>query len=111
MSVRFDTLDEKGETRRDRNIRFFSPEMNRTAVIPRGCEHYVSWFWDLSSLRKWGEAGPEPVTPDLLMGWTALTGVKMSRQDVSILRQMDDAFRSAVARERKEQMDRERARR
>ena len=46
---------------------------------------------------------PQPLGPDGIMSWSALTGVTIRPDEVEILRSMDHAYRAAMAEEAREQ--------
>ncbi|MGA0564173.1 phage tail assembly chaperone [Ancylobacter sp. VNQ12] len=110
LTVRYDTPDEKGETRRQRNIRFDEGEKNPDIEIPDGAEHILGWFWDLSSARSHGFSGPNPLSLSDIAAWSRLMGEIVSREEIAILRAMDTAFVAAITAEQSAQMERNRSR-
>jgi hypothetical protein len=42
--------------------------------------------------------------------WAEMTGTRITREEISILRSMDESFRSALAREHREQRERDKQR-
>lgn len=65
--------------------------------------HIVNWFWDLNASRSQGFDGPLPLTFSELSAWREMTGEMPSREELSIIRQMDQAYLSALAKEREDQ--------
>lgn len=72
-------------------------------------EHLWEWFWDMSRDRKWGEAGPDPIGLAGIRLWSEMTGTTIRPEEVEIIRDMDDAYRSALAIERADQQRRRKA--
>lgn len=108
LAVRYDTPDERGETRRQRNIRFGEGEKNPDIEPPDGAEHILDWFWDLSAARSHGFSGPNPLSLSDIANWSRLTGEIVTREEVGILRQIDAAYVAAVAEEQAAQAERDR---
>lgn len=66
----------------------------------------MTWFWDLSGCRTHDQGAPNPITPAAFRDWMAITGIPLTRDEISILRAMDRAYRSALAEEREAQIAR-----
>lgn len=93
--MRYDTCDENGETRRERNTRFGveSPD----ADVPEVGDHVWDWFWELSGRRK---PGPEPISYAEIGEWQRLTGTQVLPEEVRMLIAMDDAYLGEFGKER-----------
>jgi hypothetical protein len=65
------------------------------------------WFWELSTTRRQGPNGPDPITYSDIEVWSRLTGNILLREEIAIIRQMDDAFLSSLTEEYREQRERE----
>jgi hypothetical protein len=66
------------------------------------------WFWQLSATRRQGQHGPDAITYHDIAIWSAMTGNQLLREEIAIIRAMDEAFVSALAREYREQRERDR---
>ncbi|TPM39582.1 hypothetical protein [Mesorhizobium sp. B2-3-4] len=64
--------------------------------------YLIDWFWDLSSARSMGFAGPDPIRLTDISAWSSLTGNMLLREEIGILRRLDFAFLQTLA-----EMDRE----
>ncbi len=67
--------------------------------IPDGGEFLWETFWELSGDRRYGETGPHPLTSSDIIAWCSLTGTILRPDEISILRLMDSAYRTAAAAE------------
>ncbi|MGU3496346.1 hypothetical protein ACLBXM_20080 [Xanthobacteraceae bacterium A53D] len=72
-------------------------------------EHLVEWFWELSAARAQGFNGPCALSLTDIANWSQLTGEIVTREEVAILRQMDAAYLSACAEERRASEERGKA--
>jgi hypothetical protein len=61
--------------------------------------YLLEWFGDLSSARRSGANGPDPIGFSDIEAWSRLTGTIVRREELIILRQMDAAWCRAVAQE------------
>lgn len=104
VSVRYDSEDENGETRRDRNQRF-GVHPGPEAEVPPTCDHIWQWFCDLSACRSHADSGPQPISHQEIQAWSRLTGQIITPEEVDILRAMDKAFLREMSRERRAAMD------
>lgn len=59
--------------------------------------YLVDWFWDLSSARSMGFAGPDAIRLTDITAWSSLTGNLLLREEVAILRRLDFAFLQTLA--------------
>lgn len=71
-------------------------------------EYLIEWFWDLNDGRSQGFNGPNPLSMTEISNWSALTGTIIRREEVSIIRDMDAAYLSAIAKEQAEASERAR---
>ncbi|QWY83149.1 hypothetical protein [Rhizobium phage RHph_X2_24] len=95
VQVRYDTKDENGETRRQRNDRFevASPPL----VIPSYGRYLWDWYDELSNgvIRTFdGVCHPIPWTE--FHAWLNVTGNIVHSSEFEILRDMDRAFCAAM---------------
>jgi hypothetical protein len=97
--------DENGETRRQRLARFGLP-VEEPEPLSQDFDYLLGWFWDLNAGRPPGFSGPEPLSMTELALWISLTGEIVRREEIRIIRSMDDAYLAAVARERVEAAER-----
>jgi hypothetical protein len=97
LQVKYDTPDEHGETRRQRNARFGQESPQPEEV--EGGEHLLDAFWALDRLRTYGFSGPDPLQPGVIRDWCALTGEVLDRAEIQMLLDMDTAFLNAWYRE------------
>jgi hypothetical protein len=74
------------------------------------CYWVWDWFWELSSGRSYHQGGPEPIYKDIEY-WSRMTGNILLREEIDMLRLMDNAFRSALSEERQNHREREKAER
>ncbi|MFD2235942.1 phage tail assembly chaperone [Aureimonas populi] len=83
--------------RRQRDARFgrSHPEVKWPVIG----SHLLEWFWELSAARRQGMNGPDPIAFADIAAWVRLTGTIIRRDELTILRQMDAAYRSAVSEE------------
>jgi hypothetical protein len=106
LIVRYETKDEAGETRRQRNERFGFADRNPVIEPPEGAEHLLEWFMSLSERRSYGYSGPNPISFMDISAWCSLTGERPSREEVAAILKMDSAFLRASGEERDAQMAR-----
>lgn len=100
--VRYDMPDEKGETRRQRNERFGEGDKNpEIEEVDEIYQYLLDWFFDLSSLRTPGFNGPNPLSFSDYANWQKLTGHLITREELNILRELDQAYLKAVEEETK----------
>ncbi|MDP9809353.1 hypothetical protein J2W42_002201 [Rhizobium tibeticum] len=93
--ARYDTVkDSNGETRRERNEAFEidSPDVD----VPDNGAFLWSWFWELRQCQAPGFSGPAPISNLELATWCQITGNIIRREEVTIMRAMDGAFRAGV---------------
>jgi hypothetical protein len=91
VRVRYDTPDEKGETRRERNPRFgvTSPEI----IEPVGGEYLLDWYDELTSgTLRVSESNVNPISWREFQAWVDVTGKIVWPFEFEILREMDKAY-------------------
>lgn len=86
--------DEKGETRRQRNLKFGQPAP--PVEIPPEGAHVWHWFWSLSNRRR---SGPEALSYAEVGEWQRLTHTPIRPEEVEMLMRMDDAYLTEVRKE------------
>lgn len=101
LHVRYNTPDENGETRNDRNARFRRPPGEDYAdYIPEECEHLWVWYFDISNrMRRVRDGGVEPIPPTEWIAWLKLTGNRVYAWEHRVLAAMDLAFCSEMGKE------------
>lgn len=101
--MRYDSTDEKKETRRERNENFGkdSPEVD----VPEQGAHLWEWFWILSGQRARGD-GPQALRMADIESWNRMSGSMMRSDELDVLLAMDGAYREAQAVEESEQRER-----
>lgn len=98
--VRYNTRNEEGQTRAERNARFGMSHLTPPEPeIPIAAEHVWTWFWELSAQRRSGFGGAEPLSWDEIAAWMRLTQTQVIPEEVSMLTAMDLAYRSATSDE------------
>lgn len=107
VRVRYDTKDENGETRRERNEKFDaeSPSLD----IPDEGLYLWQWFWNLSTwFRRVRSGVSEPIVPSEMIAWAEVIGVEVRPAEFAILHVMDMAFCEATNVEISEWRERDR---
>lgn len=87
-------------------MRFNQDHKNPPSVPIVSHKWIWDWFWDLSAIRGYDDGRPLSFFYDIPK-WAQMTGTYITRQEIVILRQMDDAFMNALAAERAAQRERE----
>ena len=91
VHVRYETPDENGETRRDRNENFNAPSPE--FEIPEGGEYLWNWYFEISdSLRRIDDGVCFPMPPSEIIAWKNLTDRVVTTDEYAILRAMDAVF-------------------
>jgi hypothetical protein len=57
------------------------------------------WFWDLRQSQPPGFSGATPVSNLELMAWVQLTGNRLRREDVGVLKAMDARYCAEIDKE------------
>jgi len=104
--IRYETPDHNGDTRRDINERFGQGHKTPSTKPPKMFRWFWEWFWEISAVRRHGDNGPDAITYGAIFEWAKATGTLITMRDIAILRQMDDAFISALNSEHKDQRER-----
>lgn len=98
--VRYQTRDGEGETRAERNARFGMSHLTPDEPdVPMVAEHVWNWFWHLSSQRRSGLNGPEPLGWEGIGYWASLTGTLVIPEEIELLVAMDIAYRTGISQE------------
>lgn len=83
----------------------FGAEVPEDPFIP--LEHVWTWFWLLNGRRQSGFDSPNPISYDQIYYWSLLTRTVITPSEIELLVEMDDAFLSQVAEERKGRVERD----
>lgn len=59
---------------------------------PRALVYVWDWFCDISSSRKSGYGGSEPISYEELRAWQALNGIELTKYELSLIRKIDRTF-------------------
>lgn len=106
VRVRYDTVDENGETRRERNDRF--GETSPALIVPASGQYLWDWYFDLSTrLRRVRSGVCEPIPPTEFMAWKAATGRIVYPSEYAILSAIDVAYCDEMNKELKDYRDRQ----
>lgn len=109
--ARYDTPDNRGETRRARNARFDMEDKSPDDIEPSDdWVHLWVWFWDLMAEREQSASGLQPLTSAGIMNWMTVSGERPSREDLAIIKAMDVSYRNAMSQEMEAQRRRDEAR-
>lgn len=114
MRVRYDTRDEKGETRRERNDRHAddgvevqSPDLN----IPECGQHIWDWYFDISDRLQRNKDGIcTPIPPSEFTAWVAASRQIVYPTEYAILGDMDLAYCGEMNKELEAFREREKER-
>lgn len=110
MYVRYDTQDENGETRRERNNRFDAAELNPDIIIEDEEKYLWDWYHELTArIVRANDGCTNPVTWSDIQGWINLTGKIVHPEEIEVLCKMDDKFVEAMNLEISESQERMRA--
>jgi hypothetical protein len=85
--------------------RFGQEALIQEPDIPEEGEHLWEWFFTLSVRRRQGMDGPLALTYSEIRSWSEMTGEVLLREEVALLIGMDDAYLSALAKEREAQRE------
>lgn len=92
IQIRYDTPDENGQTRRDRNTVFgqSSPLM---IIEGQTARRLWNWYDDLNkSIRRVRDGASEPIPPSEIVAWCNLTDNDLHFREYEVLREMDKAY-------------------
>jgi hypothetical protein len=91
LTARYDSLrDANDETRRERNDAFgqISPEPD----VPDAGLPLWNWFWDLRAAQPQAAFGPATLSHQEILAWVLLTGNRLHREEVAVLKAMDAGY-------------------
>jgi hypothetical protein len=89
--------DEKGQTRRERNIAFGVEDETPEIDIPSEGWELWQWYWTISSrLRRVVDGICEPIRPSEFLAWCEASDTIIRAPEYAILCAMDDAFCSEM---------------
>lgn len=93
VHVKYDTPDHNNETRRKRYTSFgmACPE----ASVSEELEYLLEWFWDLDLDR----VDNNPITRSDIQVWIEQTGNILWPEEIKIIKQLDQTYRTAMSRE------------
>lgn len=69
-------------------------ELINPTDLPYALEYIWNWFIELSNSRPTGFSGLEPLSYPVIESWMRVTGNAPSAFDVSLIRKVDDLYRS-----------------
>jgi len=75
--------------------------------VPECGEHVWHWWWELNSRRPPGFDSLAPISYSEIINWLYLTRRYVSPEEIGWLVQMDNAWMTAIAEERKARSERE----
>ena len=92
--TRYDLPNEKGETRRERNIKFGQEDKNPDFEIPLAGEYLWDWFTRLSNAihRVDFNGYYYNLLPSEVLAWCKLANVEMTEDEYDIITAMDTSF-------------------
>ena len=76
--------------------------------VPACGEHVWRWWWELNTRRPPGFDNLAPISYGEIYAWILLLGKYVSPEEIGWLVQMDNAWMTAIAEERKARQERER---
>lgn len=71
------------------------PELKGPAV-PEILAYLMEWFYELSSGRRFGFSGPEPLGWSDIQAWDELTDRRLHKWEAQILKQLDNLWLNQV---------------
>lgn len=105
--IRYDSVDQDGQTRRQRNIRFGAEHENKDVKVPELCWYLWEWFFEISGTRR---SRTERISYSDLKAWSDLSGNDINSFEFECLTAMDRAFVDAMSVEIAANQERERIR-
>ena len=91
LHVRYDTNDEHGETRRERNERYHTPSPE--IEIPPGANHFWEWYFELANgISRVSDGVCYPANWSEFFAWSQVMETPLKSWEFEILRAMDIAF-------------------
>ena len=93
VQVKYDTPDHNNETRRKRyeNFGMSCPEV----IVSEELEYLLDWFLDLNLDR----VENNPITRNDIQVWIEQTGNILWPEEINILKQLDQVYRTAMSKE------------
>lgn len=64
---------------------------------PEALRHILDWFEELSAVRTYTMAGPQPISHAEIAAWSNLHGIGVLPEEVRFLKMLDMAYLSAAA--------------
>ncbi len=106
IQARYDTPDQNGETRRERNARFGVSSPAPLRVNQKG-RYLWEWFISASAFREYHDGQPRYITPDQWKFWAEINSVEVRLEEFKVLVKMDRAYIPALIAELSDQRQRE----
>lgn len=93
IHVRYETPDETGKTRRERNADFGKAHETPEFDLPENGEYLWSIYWDVSArVRRVIDGSCYPIAPSEFLAWSKLSGTIVHAPEYAILCAIDEAF-------------------
>ena len=73
--------------------------------VPESAMYLIPWFLRLSSCRRSGFSGAEPITDLDIMAWQMNTGQRIKPEEIEVLISMDQSYRSAIAEQQRKEKE------
>jgi len=67
-------------------------EFNDSAIFPDIASHLWSVFLQLHKGRSYGMSGPNPITYDVILDWSKLSGITLEYWEVDIMQSLDNIW-------------------
>lgn len=64
---------------------------------PKGGDHLLSWFYQLSDTRSYSDGMPQPITFTEIEAWSRLSRTRLKPHHIEALTMLDAAYRSEMA--------------
>jgi len=93
VRIRYDMPDEKGETRRERAIRFGQDDTGPSFNLPDECHYIWSWYWTISArLKRVRDGACEPIPASEFLAWCRASDTIVTAAEYGIVCAMDEVF-------------------
>ena len=100
IHVRYELPDENGQTRRERNADFGVGDRSPPLIVPPAGRHLWEWYFELSeSVMRVIDGVTYKIPPTEVYAEASLAGRIVYPDEYAILRAMDRAFCSEMAKE------------
>lgn len=100
VHVRYETPDENGETRRERNKRFEQDDETPEFELPDEGAYLWDIYWDISNrVQRVHDGVCLPIPPSEFLAWSTLTSTFIYPDEYAILCAIDDEFCSSTGDE------------